>query len=133
MRKLLCVVANAVPGWLFAHELMEQVFHLEFIIKAICGNRKRLAGGIDLAKRCAAPIAKTPVVFVRRFGRIGGHTVRSGIQGKSLALDKYKGAGPDLSATRAVAGSHHGGWRRQCEADGAAAATSLEHGFIPFD
>jgi hypothetical protein len=133
MGKLLRVVANAVPAWFLAHELMEQIFHREFVIKAIGRNRKRLAGGIDLAKRGAAFPAETPAVFVRRFGRIGGDAVRPGIQGKSFALDKYKGAGSDLPAPRAVAATHHGGWRHQGKADGTAAATSLEHGFLSFD
>ena len=70
LHELFCLIAEAVPIWLFFDELMKVIGDVKFVVEAVGRNGKRFAAGCDFAKGCAAARAEATVVLVGRFGLV---------------------------------------------------------------
>jgi hypothetical protein len=126
-RKLLCLVADFIPGRFLGHEFVEAVLQTKISVEGVRCDRKALFLRKNLPKRRSADLAEATAIFVRGdgFEKLNVLTTLNPLQ--VLLFDEDQGTRANLATPRAMTGPHHGRFGQQLEPDRSTAAASIDH------
>jgi hypothetical protein len=129
-RELFGIITDVVPGGFFGDKLVKLVLNGQIIVEGVYRNWKTVLFRQDFAKRGAAYIAETSVIFVRRSRLINRNLVFSLNPLQMLFFDKNHMARAKFAAPGTMTGAHHRGLSQQLKFYSPATTASLDH--VPF-